>query len=319
MSDKVVEVWRPFIAEAPDMQLEVKSGNELHIPMSEYMRQGAVDIEDFSSPLNEEKDPLFANSPISKRGWLFNLAILGQAKHGVVTYDTQRRGFIYKSDSNFIGEDCFNYILTNGKQVSYTGKVNITVSENYKLILGVEQNEEGLYRFKAKVTTPEGEKPVSVVYYNWYYVGPYLEAGRVRIGKKYFTGTRIRSRGSYQFRYYIVLRKGDVWGYGTPAHETDFDSYVDSRTGQTFVPIDRYNDVEVQALVRLEGKGWGSPEDLILTARLSDFYGKPWEESGTIIDPNAPDTGETSGKSQPKYMERVSIIEDHSVQVPDVK
>lgn len=320
MSDKVIELWRPFIAEAPDMNFEVKSGDALHIPMSDYMRQGAVALDDYHSPLDVTKDPLFSETQIPKRGWLFNLAITTQPSYGKVVYDEHRRGFVYTSDSDYIGEDCFNYVLTNGKQVSYTGKVNIDVKENYRLILTADQNRHGEYRITAKVTSPEGEPPASKIYYQWDSVGPYIDtSNRVAIGNTPIYNTAVTRRGYGNNRVYIVVRVGNVWGFEIPIHESDFEGLLDSRTGEPFMPIDRFNDFEVEARLRLGSADWGDPVDLVLTARLSDFYGRPWEKSGQVLDPDKPDQNELEGNTQPDYMKIVPLLSNTLSQVPDVK
>lgn len=320
MSDKVVEAWRPFIAEAPDYEQTIPAGDSLRIDLTDILRQGAVDITDFHSPLDETKDPYFYNADIAKRGWYYDVAVIGQPKFGSVTMDEHKQGFLYKSDSDFIGEDCFNYILTNGKQISNTGKVIIDVTENYTLHIVVDVNSNGQYRFKASVSTPEGADPISKIFYRWYYLGPMLDAGEVVLGKQQFYSTRIRGRYNGLATIYSVIDPGNVWGYGTPRHETDFEGIIDSRTGLPFVPIDRFNDIEVVAYLRLNSKGWGSSIDLVLRKRLSDFLGRPWEQNGSIVDPNAPGTGTVAGIFSPVFMKDSSIVDkDLYDQVPEVE
>tara|TARA_Y100001963_G_C6774563_1_gene446663 strand:- start:967 stop:1917 length:951 start_codon:yes stop_codon:yes gene_type:complete len=316
MTAKLLESWRPFIAEARDFDLETKSSEPIRLDMSTLMRQGAVDIDDYHSPLNSDKDPLFAETDLTKRGWFFDIAITSKPKNGEVIYDEHRRGFIYTSRSDYVGEDCFNYILTNGKQISNTGKVIVNVLENYKLLLTVEKDSNDRYRVTAKVTSPEDAEPISKVSYYWNSLGPYLNEGRVVLGSKRFFNTRITGN---RYSGYYVLDPGNRWGFGDPIHDSDFATYIDSRTGTLFQPLDRYNDIEVVAYLRLSGKNWYEPYDVVLRARLSDFYGMPWEDSGKLRDPNTPDKDKLEGKYEPDFMEEVPSQLFDKTLVPDVR
>jgi hypothetical protein len=99
----------------------VESGKEYFIDLSAYLIQGARDIVTSASPDKE----VLARLP-TQRGWRLEVE-LKKPSSGIVRMSTYLDGIVYEPFLGFVGEDCFNYQLTNGSQKSDYGTVLVTV------------------------------------------------------------------------------------------------------------------------------------------------------------------------------------------------
>lgn len=115
------DLWRNHKCFAPDFEISVESGKEYFIDLSAYLIQGARDIETSASPDKE----VLARLP-TQRGWRLEVE-LKKPSSGLVRMSTYLDGIVYVPAPGFVGEDCFNYQLTNGSQKSDYGTVLVTV------------------------------------------------------------------------------------------------------------------------------------------------------------------------------------------------
>lgn len=115
------DLWRNHKSFAPDFEIVVSAGSEHFIDLRGYLIQGARDIKTNRSP-----DPEVISRIPTQRGWRLDVE-LKQPSSGTVRMSPYLDGIVYTPDQGFIGEDCFNYQLTNGSQKSNYGTVLITV------------------------------------------------------------------------------------------------------------------------------------------------------------------------------------------------
>lgn len=285
-----LETWRDYIAEAPDFKIVVFSGHDFRIGLEDILKQGAVDIDNFDSPLKQDKDPLYHDKPLAKRGWQYYMLVNEQPLKGTVRTDEYAAGLVYKSVAGYEGNDCFNYVITNGYQQSTVGKIEIEVKPFYKLEIEAEHLGNGDYRFDANLIIPDGEPTPDLEEYFWTYAGPHEEKGRVVYGEFpspfWQTGLRTiystsRALGFSVFTY----RYRGITAYHTPPHDSTLEHLVDSTTGLNFVSKDELPEVILRARIYVAGYPMSREGQLIeLETVFSEQAGSKWEKSGVVKD-----------------------------------
>lgn len=286
-----VENWRDFIAEAPDFQIVVHSGHDFRIGLEDILKQGAVDIDTFGSPLDEEKDPLyFDKDNVAKRGWQYYMLVVEDPARGLIETDEYAAGLVYKSNAGYEGTDCFNYVITNGLQQSTVGKIEITVKPWYELKITAALDASGRYNFEAEIIVPPGEPEPDLHHLSWYYAGPHAIEGRVSYGDypSRFWGTSHRGYYSYGlgFTVYSYRYDGRVTGYKYVPNDTELTGLIDSTTGLPYVPKDELPEVIVYATLWIGGYPRSRQgQEVHLKAVFSEQVGSKWDTSGVVIDP----------------------------------
>lgn len=317
-----VESWRDFIAEAPNFNITVYSGQPVRIALDELLKQGATDIDDFESPLSPEKDPLYSGKNLSMRGWQYYPIINGEPTRGTVKVDEYGAGFLYESSAGYIGGDCFNYVLTNGKQQSSTGKISITILPWYELQLTATLIGDGTYSMDATIIVPEGEPEPDIVIYYWRYSGPHLELGRVVYGDhpSAFHSTWLRGYHG-DVTTYTYRRVGNYIASVTPPNDILLANEIDATTGVTFIPKNELPDIVVSARIFVNGSPMTlTGTEINLSTSFNDQVGGGlWSESGAVIDPNAPSQDDILGIITPPFAARtVSAPISETNLIPDV-
>lgn len=286
-----VENWRDFIAEAPDFQIVVYSGQDFRIGLEDILKQGAVDIDSFDSPLGEDKDPLYWDKDqIAKRGWQYYMLIIEEPRKGIVTTDEYAAGLMYKSNPGFTGSDCFNYVLTNGLQQSTVGKIEIIVKPWYELVISAEILSNGNYTFSVDIVTPPGEPEPDLHDVDWYFAGPHDVDGRVMYGDypSRFWGTSLRGHYNYGlgFSTFGYRYDGRVASNKSVPNDTIHAGKIDGTTGLPFVPRDELPEVIVYADIWVDGYPRSKQGELIqLRTVFSEQVGGKWDKSGVVKDP----------------------------------
>ena len=326
MSQHLVEVenWRDYDSEAPDFILEVYSGQELRISLEDIMKQGAVDIDTFDSPLSAEKDPLYAGKNLSMRGWQYYALVLEQPLRGNVKTDEYAKGLTYTSKSGYIGGDCFNYVLTNGFQQSNVGRVTILVKPWYELRISAELLSPDRYKFTATIITPAGEAIPDFVYYDWAIAGPHESNGRVSYGEfaSMWKTSIYRIKWSYVSVRYSGVVCREAYGPYPMKRDTEYSNLIDSTTGVLYVPKDEMPEVILRAKLYVNGRGQNYVDgDIIeLETTFSEQVGSKWDKSGVVIDPDTPTQDDLDGILTPTFAAKTSI--DNSIHIdsliPDV-
>lgn len=276
------EFWRNFKPDAPDMKLNVDSGKELVIDFQDLLVQGAVD-KDRNSPTDGILDKVPA-----QRGWALKL-LTTRPKNGSLHFTPDMTGLVYKSRSQYIGPDCFNYRLSNGTQVSDFARVDIDVKDSlYYQIMAYKKGT----KFKLSATphfAPDSVHPKRVLF-KWYLVGPMasVENGvtRIRQGTILLAQTKyVLEHLMWEWRYVSNI----ISQYQTIDVDGTTDANLVGLLGDTPLPykptgnaLDIRLDVECYDTDLIENDTYHAVPYYTGSTLVSDLYGESWTTSGNL-------------------------------------
>jgi hypothetical protein len=179
--------WRNFSAFAPDLVIKTKKNLPVEIDLSPYWVQGVT------TPIKTED--------IEKRGfqggWLHNFIAMGEPTFGLLQPSYSAKGWKYYPGYDFIGVDCFNYVLNNGTQHSNIAKIQVVVQDWYSGTIQVRRKAgTNEFSYEGKVIIPAGLPKPTLISYRWYDIIPTVlyEGGRPFVYElpKFFFGTQYR-------------------------------------------------------------------------------------------------------------------------------
>lgn len=275
------EFWRDFVPNAPDYTLTVRSGQEKELDLTPILIQGARD-DDGHSPTDGVLDKVEA-----QRGWFLQI-VPTSAQNGRVRVADDKMGISYKPRGEFIGEDCFNYRLSNGSQISAFGKVKVEVVDFFHYIPQIARLTDGRLRFMMNAHIPKGEKFPTRVILNWYWKGPYAheENGvtRIREGERQFYSTYYIDEsyisGGWLIPITRIINQGTVW-VGLPDTDAGLKGYVEDSAIE-YVPKNVAHKLVVRASLYGVTYVTASHPYEIVEMDITDRYGLNWSESGNI-------------------------------------
>lgn len=132
-------VWRNDVPVAPELYIDAYRGRPVDISLRDYLVQGAreivrpsgtpEEIEQAEQDADDKQTQIIAEKG-ARRGWACSYFNISRPGYGRLSNSIYADGFRYTSLPNFIGEDCFSYVINNGFQNSLPGKVIVNV-QNY--------------------------------------------------------------------------------------------------------------------------------------------------------------------------------------------
>ncbi len=309
-----VDHWRHFMPLAPDIDIQVESGAvSYHTLEKDVIIQGARDPSTHESPsVDISKTPL-------QRGWRLTLVPITVPMQGNVKATID--GFRYDVPSQFQGQDCFNYILTNGTQESNVATVTLTVVQGYQYNFGVNHKYNDAYEVEIKGLFPtELPKPEHELF-RWYLTAPQLVTNKELGGRKqveyvrrlvdYYTISGYRdSEGRYiSFVKYnpTTLSRSfpdDLACEGFPIGDTDVLYEAKGDRGQLEVEVLFYYGKLLQS------------ESRKFTVTPEAIFGKRWWDSGNREGqkppvPNVSKASATNLGSQDAINDLLSTVESN--------
>lgn len=162
--------WRNFVPYAPQITVNVRTGEPFPVDLSEWLLQGARDPEDHTSPDEE----VLSRVPV-QRGWRLNPIISEQPAHGFAEVDRPNNSIVYTSVPGYLGEDCMTYRLTNGTQRSLMAQILFNVDRFYGVdFVNLEKKDNGdgvdpTYNVDITFYQPSAEPVPLFIEYFWYY------------------------------------------------------------------------------------------------------------------------------------------------------
>lgn len=294
------DYWRNYIPVAPDFTMSALVGSYGELSIKEVLLQGARDFEQHFSP-----NPLILPDLVDvQRGWLHDIILVNQGKHGVVTLNDFLNGFKFTPLKTALsGTDCFNYQLSNGTQLSNYGKVTVEVinplipelkiySKDKDVYLGRESNSFRMsfdtsighssffrspqYKIRWRITRPVAEKDAD---------------GVTRVRQK----ETIISNTDWLFNAHgdcTIVNSGKTLPY--TIFKTDRDiAGIDVRTNAPYIPQNVYPSLIVEYvnyphLADPEYHAWYQPKydtskPEVYAFDVVDLFGLNWWRSGKII------------------------------------
>ena len=109
--------WRNFISTAPDLTFTGNMNSPIEIDLNPYLIQGANPVD-----MSVISDKGFQG------GFRLNYIMTFPPKNGRLEYGSYGTGWRYVPNANWTGDDSFTYQLSNGSQISGSGKISVTVN-----------------------------------------------------------------------------------------------------------------------------------------------------------------------------------------------
>lgn len=271
------------------------------ISYENLLLQGARHLETSESP-NE-----FEYQLNPQRGWRLTFNDPIPPSNGKVGRTTFNDGFTYKSDNGFVGEDCFNYVLSNQTQMSDYGKIVLTVERYYDIDFHIEEEclVEGSYAFDTSLFIPEGYAAPLLYTLEWHLVRPYVSYNPETRREEYqevdnMVSSTIVTQNEYTGSTTIV-EAATYLPFQKYPDDSAIEAY-DPSTDKAYVPTGNKARVYVVLRVYLDTKNLvvqegvdGEPDEVVEVTDLDTFYevevdvsrqyGEKWWQSGNVKRP----------------------------------
>lgn len=174
MSKVVVhDYWRHFTPEAPTINVQTYKNVDTLIDLRDIFVQGA---RDYYTGIH---DANVIQAIGAQRGWLVDWFVAAQPKHGFIVDSDKTTGFTYRSNYDFVGDDCCTYFTHVGAQRSIAGRINIEVEDYYSVGIRIYKTSESSnsrsFVYQAVPYLPNGMAPVFpswVAIVRWYHLKP---------------------------------------------------------------------------------------------------------------------------------------------------
>lgn len=341
MSRAITEsVWRNEKPIAPSLEVDVYRGQPIDIPLTEYLVQGArdMDIHEDGATEDEKKDDIeetkLRNEGLieeygARRGWACNFFNTSRPEHGRISKSTYGDGFRYVSRPNFIGQDCFSYVMNNGFQNSEPGQIVLNVL-NYmegRVIIEEDTSQRSsnrrAFRYIAQWYIPPGFGSFSHVAVTWYMHKPvrimkngslYIRQTKEILGSTTFT---MNTRNSDGFQY---VAENYEWPFDGSFHTQTWPDplltgVIDEASGVPYVQPNGPYPISVKIAFRRERvtsrlidygwrkvtryyASWEHEESIEVDVRA--LYGNDWWRTGNVINIHDPlYTAEVAGLFTP--------------------
>lgn len=169
MSRVITEsVWRNFVPVAPHRTVTVYRGMPTDISLKDILIQGARDLE------TGEKDLDVIDQKGAQRGWLCRYFNISRPEHGRLSNSSTGDGFRYLAASDYVGPDCFTYVMNAATQNSLPGRIDIVV-KNYlggRIVISEDRNQRTAnscaFRYVAQWYIPPEFGTYKIVTATWY-------------------------------------------------------------------------------------------------------------------------------------------------------
>jgi len=329
MSRAVTEsVWRNEKPIAPYIEVDVYRGKPIDIPLTEYLVQGARDMDIIESTFtDDEKEDAREEAGVrnkdlieehgARRGWACNFFNTSRPEHGRITKSTYGDGFQYVSRPNFIGQDCFSYVMNNGFQNSEPGQIVLNVLNYMEGRIVVEEDTtqrtatRRAFRYIAQWYIPPGFGSFSHVVTTWYQHVPkrITKNGRVYVRQvKEVLGSTTLTVNTLSSAGYRYVDQRYKWPFDGSFHVQNWpDPLLNGTTDEaSLVPYVQPNGpypVSVKISFRRQKvtsrlarygyrrrtryyASWEHTEDIEVDVRT--LYGNDWWRSGNVINIHDP-------------------------------
>ena len=283
MKRRTVEVdhWRHFVPLAPDIDLTVESGTVTYHDLDpDVIIQGARDIHTSESPSID-----LSVTPFQRGRRLIFVPITHPLQGHV---DSTVNGFRYSVHPQFNGEDCFNYILTNGTQESNVARVKVSVMQGYRYDLDLRHEYNDVYTFEIKELLPTELQQPKYQLFTWYWTRPVLEHNakldrmQVVFKKTLLTMYKLSGYRDEAGRYmYTVYSNPTKFKHSFPDDSACHDFPIGDSDKLYKATGDR-GYIEIEALYYF-GELMRS-DSRVVTLNPESLYGRRWWESGNIQD-----------------------------------
>lgn len=289
-----VDHWRHFMPLAPDIEIQVESGAvTYHSLPNDVIIQGAREPSTHESPsIDLSKIPL-------QRGWRLTFVPITLPLEGEVKATID--GFRYEIREQYNGQDCFNYILTNGTQESNIATVTLTVVQGYSYDISLRHEYNDTYEFEILGLKPT-ELPIPEhQLFRWYLTYPKvvyndtLNRKQVEYKRKLIGYYRIGGYYDSDNRYQYTAEENPVKISQSFPDDLSCAGFPIGDTDKIYEPTGDRGRVEIEVvfffgeLLRSESRRFiVSPESI---------YGRRWWESGNIEGQVVPQPEDTLASS----------------------
>lgn len=272
-----VDHWRHFMPLAPDIEIQVESGAvTYHSLPNDVIIQGAREPSTHESPsIDLSKIPL-------QRGWRLTFVPITLPLEGEVKATID--GFRYEIREQYNGQDCFNYILTNGTQESNIATVTLTVVQGYAYNIALRHKYNDTYEFEMLGLKPT-ELPIPEhQLFRWYLTYPRvvkndkLNRKQVEYKRKMIGYYKIGGYYDSDNRYHYTVESNPVKISQSFPDDLACAGFPIGDTDKIYEPTGDRGRVEIEVvfffgdLLRSESRRFTvSPESI---------YGRRWWESG---------------------------------------
>lgn len=272
-----VDHWRHFMPLAPDIEIQVESGaTTYHALPNDVIIQGAREPSTHESPsIDLSKVPL-------QRGWRLTFVPITLPLEGNVKSTID--GFKYEIREQYNGQDCFNYLLTNGTQESNIATVTLSVVQGYAYDIALRHKYNDTYEFEilglkpTELPTPEHQL------FRWYLVYPKvvnnnrLNRKQVEYKRKLIGYYRVGGYYDSDHRYHYVVDINPTKVSQSFPDDLSCAGYPVGDTDVLYEPNGDRGRIEIEVvfffgeLLRSESRRFDiTPESI---------YGRRWWESG---------------------------------------
>lgn len=250
-------VWRNDRPVAPELHIDAYRGQPIDISLLDYLVQGARDIVQPQWTEEEKKEKLAEGKVAhvetieqkgARRGWACSYFNISRPGFGRLSRSIYADGFRYTSLPNYVGEDCFSYVINNSFQNSLPGKIIINVQNFMEGRIIIEEDvtkrtsSSRALRYVAQWYIPPEFGTFSHVTMAWYEHSPtrFMQDGqtKVRMEKKELQRTVLTSSSlsSSGFQY---VRQNYKWPADGSFHTTTWpntavDGLIDEKTGAPY-------------------------------------------------------------------------------------
>ena len=306
------ESWRDFIAEAPNYELEIYSGVPFYLDMQKLMLQGAVSFDGLSpipdTSAEDGSDPLlYTIDELALRGWQYRPLTIMNPMNGFVEDTRDKRGWIITSEQGFVGEDCFNYFLTNGFQASGYGKVSINVLPWYEIEVQIDYDPDlDQYKFVSNLVVPDGADVPVFQRWRWEYLGPNDDDGDGLLNRDIYETFKSTYYRTHWSGWITIYSDGTDTGWITIPTDVPAHGIKDPMTGLPYEALNKFQEIVVTVELFLDGAG-SKPDfggrKYTLTKTLSELLNvNHWADSGLIANTDVPTVSGSLGNVVPPYV-----------------
>lgn len=324
MSGAIAESnWRNFKPIAPVLDVDVYRGVPFDISLKEYLVQGARDLE------TGEKDQAVLDAIQAQRGWLCNYFNISRPKHGKLENSIYGDGFRFTSLPNYIGPDCFSYVMNMGTQNSEPGMIRLNIKDYVSARIVVEEDTsrrtdtKRAFRYILQWYMPPSIGDFDRVLATWYVERPerftmngknYVRIVKEQVAKTRMVSVTYRPLGfTYVEQHWRYPEDGSFIEYEWPdaglAASTDVNTGLPYRQipGPWPISVDvsfrnfKTTKYIVWATPRYRNE-WTDIENISVDVR--DLMGNDWWRSGLIQDVNDPNfTPQSPSKYTPDIID----------------
>lgn len=284
------EFWRNYVPNAPDLTFDVSNFEPTEIDLHDIIMQGS------GTPDGHSPTPGILDKIPTQRGWRHTAQIISPPTKGNAVLNAFGDALTYYPRSGLRGQDCLNYILSNGTQKSAQGRIffNLTNRYRWKLLVTRKRVDKTLHNFQLISDHASGMPPILYMEVFWYYSHYVVRKDPQGVNRVFYERERTHStRSNYQP---YVQGQAPAPIIIDPATDVDIYTDYDTTLGAAFngwsnlpySPKGVQGDIEIEIRAYTQQKNTDGLQQVDLdypTAiqyRLSDILGTEWWDSGNI-------------------------------------